>query len=254
MRFDSMNAGKGFLLVTGAGSGLGEACVAHFLEAGWCVLGIDLRIERPVDDRFFPKSADVCDEAAISMALQEAIGQFGELRGVIHCAGVLGAAKTVGRKGPHDLAAFERIIRINLIGAFNVGRLAAQAMSQNKLDNAGGRGVIVLTSSVAAEDGQMGQAAYAASKGGVASMTLPMARDLAGLGIRVVSIAPGVFETPMMQAAPEGVRNSLLAITQFPKRFGRSQEFAALAQSVLENSMLNGCVIRLDGAMRMPPS
>lgn len=247
-----MSKAVGLVLVTGAASGLGAACLEHFSSLGAPVLALDLRFNEPSSSKVKRLEADVCDEQAISQAIDSGVREFGPLRSAIHCAGILAAAKTVGRNGAHDLALFERVIRVNLTGTFNVCRLAAKAMSTNAPDEEGQRGVIIMTSSVAAEDGQMGQAAYAASKGGIASMTLPMARDLAGLGIRVVSIAPGVFETPMMKAAPEAVRNSLLSITQFPKRFGEGHEFAAFAESIIANPMLNGSLIRLDGAMRMP--
>jgi NAD(P)-dependent dehydrogenase (short-subunit alcohol dehydrogenase family) len=249
-----MNDSKGFLLITGAGSGLGASCVEHFSKLGRQVLAVDLKFDAPSDSNTLPVTADVCDAVAITGAIAAGAAKLGELRAVIHCAGILGAAKMLGRSGPHDLALFERVIHVNLVGTFNVCRLAALAMSKNEPNAAGERGVIVVTSSVAAEDGQTGQCAYAASKGGVSSMMLPMARDLASLGIRAVAIAPGVFETPMMQAAPENVRNSLLSITQFPKRFGEGFEFAKMAESVIANSMLNGAVIRLDGAIRMPAS
>jgi NAD(P)-dependent dehydrogenase (short-subunit alcohol dehydrogenase family) len=247
-----MAIADGFFLVTGAASGLGAACAEHFSNLGRPILALDLKFSEPSSVGVLRIEADVCEEHAIASAIEAGVKKFGTLRAAINCAGILAAAKTVGRSGAHDLALFERVIRVNLTGTFNVCRLAARAMSTNASDEAGQRGVIIMTSSVAAEDGQMGQAAYAASKGGIASMTLPMARDLASLGIRVVSIAPGVFETPMMKAAPEAVRNTLLSITQFPKRFGEGREFAAFAESIIANPMLNGCVVRLDGAMRMP--
>lgn len=249
-----MPSPQGAILITGAASGLGASCVKHFSDLGWKILALDLKFSEPSTSNILRIAADVTDEAAIAAAIEDGVRSLGELRAAIHCAGILAAAKTVGRNGPHDLTLFERVIRVNLIGTFNVCRLAASAMSKNTPDENGQRGVLVMTSSVAAEDGQMGQAAYSASKGAVASMTLPMARDLASLGIRAVSIAPGVFETPMMQAAPDTVRNTLLSYTQFPKRFGEGSEFAALAESVIANPMLNGCVIRLDGALRMPAS
>lgn len=251
-----MHPASGYLLITGAASGLGAACVDYFSARNWPIAAIDLRWENPnaaeESANIARYSADVCDEAAIRAAIESANQRWGRPWGLIHCAGVLGAAKTVGRSGPHNLALFERVIRVNLIGTFNVARLAAQAMAAAEPDADGQRGVIVMTSSVAAEDGQMGQAAYAASKGGVASMTLPMARDLASLGIRVLSIAPGVFDTPMMKAAPDAVRESLLKVAQFPRRFGKGEEFAALVDAILQNPMLNGAFLRLDGAMRMP--
>lgn len=202
--------------------------------------------------------ADVCfchtdvtspDDAA--RAIEMARSRFGSLRGVVNCAGILGASRVVTREGPHDLDLFARVVAVNLIGTFNVIRLAAEAMSGNPVTEGGERGVIVNTASVSAFEGQIGQAAYSASKGGVASMTLPIARELGRFGIRVVAIAPGVFMTPMMQAAPPAVLESLQAQTVFPERLGDPAEFAALVAHVVENPMLNGSVIRLDGAMRM---
>jgi NAD(P)-dependent dehydrogenase (short-subunit alcohol dehydrogenase family) len=171
----------------------------------------------------------------------------------VSCAGILGAARIVGRDGPHDLALFQKVIQVNLIGTFNMLRLAATAISKNEPNAEGERGVIINTASVAAFEGQIGQAAYSASKGGVAALTLPAARELARFGIRVVAIAPGIFETAMMQAAPEAVQQSLAAQTIFPSRLGRADEFAQLVEQIVENSMLNGAVIRLDGAVRLPP-
>jgi NAD(P)-dependent dehydrogenase (short-subunit alcohol dehydrogenase family) len=194
---------------------------------------------------------DVTAEASARAAIDAATSRFGELRGLVNCAGILGAARIIGRDGPHDLALFERVIRVNLCGTFNMLRLAAAAMAGNEPGEDGERGVIINTASVAAYEGQIGQAAYAASKGGVVSLTLPAARELARLGIRVVAIAPGVFETAMMEAAPAAVRQSLAAQAAFPVRFGRPEEFAQLVQQIVENRMLNGCVIRLDGALRM---
>lgn len=246
-----MTTNDGFVLITGAGSGLGAACVEHFSRIGRRVVAIDLKFDAPCGDGVLQICADVCEAAAISNAIEAAAAKFGELRAAVHCAGILGAAKLVGRSGAHDLALFERIIRVNLIGTFNVCRLSALAMSKNEPNGAGERGVLITTSSVASEDGQMGQCAYSASKGAVSAMMLPMARDLASLGIRAVAIAPGVFETPMMKAAPENVRTALLSITQFPKRFGEGEEFARLAEAVIANPMLNGTTIRIDGAIRM---
>ena len=196
-------------------------------------------------------TTDVTDPANVQSAIDEAIASFSGLHGVIHCAGILGAARIVGKQGPHDLGLFRRVVEVNLIGTFNVLRLAAAAMSNQPSGDDGERGVIVCTSSVAAFDGQIGQAAYSASKGGVASMTLPAARELASFGIRVVSIAPGVFETPMVSALTPEAQASLGAQVPFPKRLGKPGEFAALACQIIENRMLNGTVIRLDGALRM---
>src|SRR4029453_13670464 len=196
-------------------------------------------------------STDVTSEQSAQMAIDAAIKQFGALHGLVNCAGILGAARIAGREGPHDLGLFQKVIQVNLVGTFNMLRLAAAAMTLNLPDAQGERGVIINTASVAAFEGQIGQAAYSASKGGVAALTLPAARELARFGIRVATIAPGVFATAMMQAAPDAVRNSLAEQAPFPARFGRPDEFAQLVQQIIENSMLNGCVIRLDGAVRL---
>ena len=194
---------------------------------------------------------DVADAEQVQAAIAVATSQFGRLDGVVSCAGIIGAGRVVGKNGPHDLALFERVVRVNLIGTFNVLRLAAAAMTTNAPSADGERGVIINTSSVAAFEGQLGQAAYSASKGGVAALTLPAARELAKFGIRVVAIAPGVFETPMMAGMTEEVRESLVEQCVFPPRLGRPEEFARLACQIIENPMLNGSVIRLDGALRM---
>jgi len=246
-------------LVTGGGSGLGRATVRYLVSQSATVVAADVN-DSAVNDladelgaKVVAQAVDVCSESETQAAIETASQQQGPLRGVINCAGVLGAARTAGRNGPFDLGEFERVIRVNLVGTFNVTRLAAQAMSEAPEEEDGERGVIINTSSVAAYDGQIGQAAYSASKGGVAAMTLPIARDLAKLGIRAVAIAPGVFETPMMQAAPEAVRDALQAATPFPSRLGDPEEFARLAAHVIENRMINGAVLRIDGALRMPP-
>jgi NAD(P)-dependent dehydrogenase (short-subunit alcohol dehydrogenase family) len=195
---------------------------------------------------------DVTSEPSAQAAIDLAIQRFGGLQGLVSCAGILGASRIVGREGPHDLALFQKVIQVNLVGTFNMLRLAAAAMSKNEPNAEGERGVIINTASVAAFEGQIGQAAYSASKGGVAAMTLPAARELARFGIRVVAIAPGVFDTAMMSAAPDAVRQGLAEQSVFPPRFGRAEEFAQLVQQIVENPMLNGSVIRLDGAVRMP--
>jgi NAD(P)-dependent dehydrogenase (short-subunit alcohol dehydrogenase family) len=245
------------VLVTGAASGLGEACARRFAAQGAKVLLADRNaaVGKQVAEALGASAAfaelDVTDEASTQAAIELALQRFGGLTGVIHCAGILPAGRILAKDGPHDLAAFRRAIDVNLVGTFNVMRLAAQAMAALPAQGEGERGVIVTTSSVAAFEGQIGQAAYAAAKGGVASLTLPAARELARFGIRVVSIAPGVFETNMMAGAPDPVRDSLASQIPFPSRFGRPEEFAQLAQQVFENPMLNGCVLRLDGALRM---
>lgn len=199
------------------------------------------------------RQTDVTREEDGKAAVALAVSAFGHLHGLVNCAGIAPAEKVVGREQPHRLETFARAVQINLIGTFNMIRLAAEAMAKNSPGEDGERGVIVNTASIAAFDGQIGQAAYAASKGGVAAMTLPIARELARLGIRVVTIAPGVFETPMMTGFPEEVQKALAASVPFPARLGQPEEFATLVRHICENRMLNGEVIRLDGALRMPP-
>jgi NAD(P)-dependent dehydrogenase (short-subunit alcohol dehydrogenase family) len=195
---------------------------------------------------------DVADEPTVQQAIAGAC-ELGTLRGVINAAGIAIAEKVIGKNGTHTLEAFNRVIRVNLIGTFNVIRLAVTAMSANAPTAGGERGVIVNTASVAAYDGQIGQAAYSASKGGIVGMTLPIAREMARYGIRVMTIAPGVFETPLMAGLPKQAQESLAQQIPFPARFGRPDEYAALVRHIVENEMLNGEVIRIDGALRMPP-
>ncbi|MBA9031964.1 UNVERIFIED_ORG: NAD(P)-dependent dehydrogenase (short-subunit alcohol dehydrogenase family) [Rhizobium sophorae] len=244
-------------IVTGGGSGLGAATVRMLVEAGARVTIADLNAEAGQEivrefgsDARFVK-ADVTDGEEGAVAVAAAVEAFGDLRGLVNCAGVAPAEKVIGRDGPHRLESFARTVSINLIGTFNMVRLAAAAIQTTEPDAEGERGVIVNTASVAAFDGQIGQAAYAASKGGVAAMTLPIARELARHGIRVVSIAPGIFETPMMADMPAEVQAALGKSVPFPPRLGRPAEFAGLVRHILENNMLNGEVIRLDGALRM---
>ncbi|MBI2478475.1 MAG: SDR family NAD(P)-dependent oxidoreductase [Planctomycetia bacterium] len=249
-------AGNTFL-VTGGCSGLGAACVRRFVEQGGNVVACDINVAAGgtlMDDlgsQVLFVRADVTSTEEVEAAIAAGVKTFGGLHGVVSCAGILGSSRVVGRDGPHDLELFSRVIQINLIGTFNVVRLAARTMSESAPNEQGERGVIVNTASVAAFEGQLGQAAYAASKGGVASMTLPIARELAQFGIRVVSIAPGVFNTSMIATAPQAVQESLNAQTVFPKRLGDPAEYAAFAQHIIENPMLNGVVLRLDGAMRL---
>jgi NAD(P)-dependent dehydrogenase (short-subunit alcohol dehydrogenase family) len=238
-------------LVAGGGSGLGAATARMLGDAGANVVAADLRGEEGPNTRFV--EADVTDEESVRAAVETVVEEFGGLHGAVNCAGVAIAEKVLGREGPHSLDSFTNVIQVNLIGMFNVIRLAAAAMVGNEPGEDGGRGVIVNTASVAAFDGQIGQAAYAASKGGVASMTLPLAREFARSGIRVVTIAPGLFDTPMMAGLPEEARASLGEQVPFPSRLGRPEEYAALVRHVVENDMLNGEVIRLDGAIRMAP-
>ena len=198
-------------------------------------------------------SCNVTDEESVKSAVAAAVSNFGRLNGAVNCAGIGVAERTVGKDGPHALASFKKVIEVNLIGTFNVLRLAAAQMASQEPQANGERGVIVNTASIAAFDGQIGQAAYSASKGGIVGMTLPIARDLMRLGIRVVTIAPGLFDTPLLAGLPEDVKKVLGAQVPFPPRLGRPAEYAALARHIIENEMLNGEVIRLDGALRMPP-
>lgn len=252
-----MNIANHTFLVTGGASGLGAACVSRLIAGGGRVLVADLDQARgeaiagefPQTARFF--RTDVTDEAGVRAAIEVARSHFSDLAGVVHCAGIVAGSRIIGREGLHDLELFARVVRVNLIGTFNVLRLAAAAMKDRLPEEDGERGVIVTTTSVAAFEGQIGQVAYSASKAGVVGMTLPAARELAGFGIRVVTIAPGIFDTPLMDSLPENVRESLSRQPAFPQRFGRPDEFAALAEHAIENRMLNGTVIRLDGGLRM---
>jgi NAD(P)-dependent dehydrogenase (short-subunit alcohol dehydrogenase family) len=246
-------------LVTGAASGLGAACARMIVaEGGKVVLadisdaaGAALAVELGASARFV--KTDVADEASARAAVAAGLAAFGALHGVINCAGVAIGEKVLGKEGPHALASFARVIQINLIGSFNLTRLAAEAMSRNVANADGERGVIVYTASVAAFDGQIGQAAYSASKAGLVGMTLPVARELARYGIRVMTIAPGIFETPMLKGMPAEVQESLGKMVPFPPRLGRPGEYASLVAEIIRNPMLNGEVIRLDGAIRMQP-
>jgi NAD(P)-dependent dehydrogenase (short-subunit alcohol dehydrogenase family) len=235
-------------LVTGGGSGLGAA-VAHNLTSGGArVMAADLGGEDSENIRFV--ETDVTDEESVQNAVDTTL-ELGDLHGVINCAGVAIAEKMLGKEGPHSLDSFNQVVQVNLVGTFNSIRLAAAAMKDNEPTEGGERGVVVNTASVAAFEGQIGQVAYAASKGGVVSMTLPIARELASYGIRVVTIAPGIFDTPMMAGLPEEARESLGNQVPFPSRLGKPEEYAALVRHIIENEMLNGEVIRLDGAIRM---
>jgi len=244
-------------LVTGGASGLGEATARRLAAGGAKVTIVDRpqsegeRVAREIDGLFC--AADVTDGGQVEQAIQRTVEKFGGLQIVINCAGVGTAARTITKQGPMPLELFKKVVEINLIGSFNVIRLAAARISEGKPNPEGERGVIVNTASVAAFEGQIGQAAYSASKGGVVAMTLPIARDLASLGVRCVTIAPGTFDTAMLAQLPEEVRASLAKDVPFPHRLGRPDEYAALAVHIIENSMLNGETIRLDGAIRMPP-
>jgi NAD(P)-dependent dehydrogenase (short-subunit alcohol dehydrogenase family) len=246
-------------VVTGGASGLGAATARMIVEEGGHVVIVDLNeqagqsLAKELGSRARFVRADVSDASEAQAAVESATEAFGALHISIQCAGIVDAQRVIGKTGPADLARFQKVIRVNLIGSFNVARLAGWLMSTNAPNDEGERGVIINTASVAAFDGQIGQAAYSASKGGIAAMTLPLARDLSALGIRVMAIAPGIFDTPMLGGMPEDVRNSLGAMVPFPKRLGRPAEYAQLARDIIGNPMLNGEVIRLDGAIRMAP-
>jgi len=236
-------------LVTGGASGLGRAAALALKARGYKVVVLDLK--RGEEDLRYVEG-DVVWEGDVERAVAEAMAQ-GPLFAVVNAAGVGLARKILSREGPHDLESFWRVLEVNLVGTFNLLRLAAWAMRENPPDGEGQRGVIVNTASVAAYEGQIGQAAYAASKGGVVALTLPAARELAEWGIRVVTIAPGLFDTPLLQGLPERAKASLAEQVPFPRRLGRPEEYAALVLHILENPMLNGEVVRLDGALRMAP-
>lgn len=242
-------------VVTGAASGLGAATARALAQAGARVALLDMNVEAAAqvarEIGGMAVSCDVADADSAQTAIAAARAAHGPARIAVNCAGIAPAARIVGRNGPMDLADFERVIRINLIGTFNMMRLAAADMAGLNALAESERGVIVNTASIAAFEGQIGQSAYAASKGGVASLTLPAAREFARSGIRVVAIAPGTFETPMMAAMPQEVKDALAAKTPYPSRLGRPDEFASLVLHVLGNVMLNGAVLRLDGALRM---
>jgi NAD(P)-dependent dehydrogenase (short-subunit alcohol dehydrogenase family) len=243
-------------VVTGGGSGLGGATAEMIVANGGNVVIADIKGEALAGKlgrqaRFC--STDVTNEDQAKAAVALALKEFGGLHGLINCAGIAIGEKTIGKEGPHALASFTRVINVNLIGTFNMIRLAADAMAKQATNAAGERGVIINTASVAAFDGQIGQAAYSASKGGVVGMTLPIARDLSRTGIRVMTIAPGIFETPMLMGMPKEVQDSLGKQVPFPSRLGRPAEYAALVKHIVENEMLNGETIRLDGAIRMTP-
>lgn len=245
-------------LITGGASGLGAACAREFTAAGANVVlcdvaphGVEVANELGDRARFIP--TDVTDSAQVQSAIDLAMSEFGGVHGAINCAGIGTAERVVGREGPQPLEHFTKVVTVNLIGTFNVIRLVGAQMLKREAAQGDDRGVIVCTASVAAFDGQIGQAAYSASKGGVVGMTLAIAREFAQHQIRVMSIAPGIFDTPMMAGLPEAARESLGKQTPFPARLGKPPEYAALARHVVENQMLNGEVIRLDGAIRLAP-
>ena len=243
--------------ITGGASGLGFATAKMIVENKGFALLADVNTEggkaaeKSLGSRAKFVRTDVTDEASVQKALDNAVKKFGGLHGAVNCAGIGPAERILGRNGVQSLANFSRVIQINLIGSFNVIRLAANIIQNTEVGDSGEKGVIINTASVAAFDGQIGQAAYSASKGGIVAMTLPIAREFARMGIRVMTIAPGIFETPMLMGMPEDVRISLGQQVPFPSRLGKPDEYAALAKHIIENQMLNGEVIRLDGAIRM---
>lgn len=252
-----MDIKQKIFIVTGASSGLGEAVARRLVEQGASVVLADINDGRgvAVADSLAPQAVfcktDITDESSVQNCIDTAVNHFGGLQGLVNCAGIPGAERVLGKKGVHRLESFNRALQVNLLGTFNMTRLAASVMSEQVVQATGERGVIINTASVAAFDGQIGQAAYAASKGGMCAMTLPLARELAQFGIRVMTIAPGIFKTPMMEVLPEEVQASLGAAVPFPSRLGEPAEYAQLVQQIIENCMLNGEVIRLDGAIRM---
>ena len=244
-------------LITGGSSGLGAACCRELVSTGARVMIADVNQEaaETLIEECGPgldfRRTDVQNAEEMDAVIKASLEVHGPLHGLITCAGILRGSRVVGRETPHDLSLFQQIINVNLVGTFNAMRLAAAQMVDTPTDDDGERGVIITTSSIASWDGQIGQAGYAAAKGGVASMTLPVARELGQHGIRVVSIAPGIFDTPMMEKVRPAIRSSLEAQIPFPQRFGQPSEFAQLTRQVIENRMLNGTVIRLDAAVRM---
>jgi len=244
-------------LVSGGASGLGGAAARMLVQAGGRVVILDVNVDagaraaEGLGDRARFARADVSRAEEVEAAVSVAKEAFGGVHGAVNAAGVLFPEKVLGRKGPHRLETFEKTVRVNLIGTFNVIRLASEAMAEGDPSESGERGVIVCTASVAAYDGQIGQAAYAASKGGVVSLTLPVARELARHGIRIATIAPGIFDTPMLAGLSDEARASLGSQVPFPPRLGRPEEYASLVRHIIENEVLNGEVIRLDGALRM---
>ena len=255
---DMMDLNGVTALVTGAGSGMGAATAKALAERGARVAVVDLNLESAQQTADSIKGlalgADVSSGESVEAALQQVVDELGAPRVVVSCAGIAAASRIVGREGPHELDLYQRVINVNLVGTFNVLRLTAERMSQlEPVSKSGARGVIVNTASVAAYDGQIGQAAYSSSKGGVVALTLPAARELARFGIRVMTVAPGLIATPMLLDMPDEVQQSLAAQVPFPQRFGTPEEYADLVLHIVDNEMLNGEVIRFDGAIRLQP-
>ncbi|MBL0300522.1 MAG: 3-hydroxyacyl-CoA dehydrogenase [Cytophagaceae bacterium] len=254
-----MNINQKTFIITGAASGLGLAVAKMIIENGGKAVLLDINedagklAEKELSGNAFFVKTDVSDENSVQKAIDAAKEKFGGISGVINCAGIGPAQRVVGKNGPHTLDFFQKVLNVNLVGTFNMIRLGANQMQNNEPDSNLERGIIINTASVAAFDGQIGQAAYSASKGGIVSMTLPIARELARSGIRVMTIAPGIFETPLMSSFSKEIQDSLGQQVPFPSRLGKPAEFAALVKHIIENTYLNGEVIRLDGAIRMQP-
>lgn len=254
-----MNIKEVVALVTGGASGLGEASVMDLVKKGARVAIVDVDAEKGEklaanigDNAIFVKT-DVTSEADVRQVIQNTINAFGKINVVINCAGVVNPGKLIGRKGPLTLEAFNKVLQINLVGTLNVVRLTVEQIMKNVPSEQGERGVVINTASIAAFEGQIGQVAYSASKAGIVGMTLPIAREISDYGIRIVTIAPGIFDTPMMAGLPPAVKEDMAQTVPFPKRLGKPNEFSQMALHIIENVMLNGCCIRLDGALRMPP-
>jgi len=254
-----MNTKDVVAAVTGGASGLGEASIMELVKKGARVVIVDIDSDKGEKlaanigaGAIFVKT-DVTSEADVRQAIQKAVDTFGKINVVINCAGIVNPGKLIGRKGPLPLESFNKVMQLNLVGTLNVIRLAVEQMMNNTPDEEGERGVIINCASIAAFEGQIGQAAYSASKAGIVGMTLPIAREVADYGIRVMAIAPGIFETPMMAGLPPAVKEDMAKTVPFPRRLGKPIEFAKLALHIIDNIMLNGCCIRLDGALRMPP-
>ncbi|MGA3279515.1 MAG: 3-hydroxyacyl-CoA dehydrogenase [Smithella sp.] len=254
-----MNSKDVVALVTGGASGLGEASITELVKKGARVVIVDIDSDKGEKlaanigaGAIFVKT-DVTSEADVRQAIQKAVDAFGKINVAINCAGIVNPGKLIGRKGPLPLESFNKVMQLNLVGTLNVIRLAVEQMMNNTPDEEGERGVIINCASIAAFEGQIGQAAYSASKAGIVGMTLPIAREVADYGIRVMAIAPGIFETPMMAGLPPAVKEDMAKTVPFPRRLGKPIEFAKLALHIIDNIMLNGCCIRLDGALRMPP-
>ena len=250
-----MNINAAKVIITGGASGLGLAVVDEFLKnkANVAVLDNQIGDSLEQDRNVYYINIDITKESSVTSAIENIVNDFGEITCLVNCAGIAHSGRVIGRDELHDLDAFSNVISVNLKGTFMMCRVVANVMQNNVADENNERGVIINTASIAAFDGQIGQAAYAASKGGVASLTLPLAREFARMGIRVMTIAPGLFSTPMFDKLPEAIKQNLSELAPFPKRLGKPDEFARLVTHIYENPMLNGEVIRLDGALRMPP-